>query len=372
VQKVLYGVGAFIALLLLGGFLLPSQSRFVLSANIDAPRATVFALINDLRRSNLWAPVSANDPNARVVFAGPPRGVGSTMTWDGTIAGSGTQSISESRPFDYVATIINGGDTGESRTWFELQQGVGTTRVNWGFEHNYGWNVVGRYFGLLLTGVLRRDYEKALAELVELAESLPSADFEGTQIEHLVVEAADIAMLGTSSAPAAGDTSAAMGDALFRILGFIDKHGLSEAGAPISIARAFRGAKMRFDAAIPVRGVSDATPSEDGPVRLGKTYGGTVIRVKHIGSYRSLSETHRKIAAYIAALGIERNGDSWESYVSDPTKIDEPELLTYIYYPIRTRSERGQSKNRVFTLTPIIQGKDLTRNGGTDGASVPT
>ena len=39
--------------------------------------------------------------------------------------------------------------------------------------------------------------------------------------------------------------------------------------------------------------------------------------------------------AAVAALGIERNGDSWESYVSDPTKTAEAKLLTYIYYPIR-------------------------------------
>jgi effector-binding domain-containing protein len=44
--------------------------------------------------------------------------------------------------------------------------------------------------------------------------------------------------------------------------------------------------------------------------------------------------THGKIAAYLAALGIERAGDAWESYVSDPTRVPESELLTYIYYPI--------------------------------------
>jgi effector-binding domain-containing protein len=91
---------------------------------------------------------------------------------------------------------------------------------------------------------------------------------------------------------------------------------------------------LRFDSAIPIRGVTDVTPREKSGVRIGRTYSGSVIRVKHLGSYRTLSETHRKIAAYLAALGIERNGDSWESYVSDPTKTVEAEIVTYIYYPI--------------------------------------
>jgi effector-binding domain-containing protein len=81
--------------------------------------------------------------------------------------------------------------------------------------------------------------------------------------------------------------------------------------------------------------VSDATPHDGATVKLGKTYGGPVIRVRHVGSYRDLSTTHRKITAYLAALGIERNGAAWESYVSDPGNTPEAELLTYVYYPIK-------------------------------------
>jgi effector-binding domain-containing protein len=53
-----------------------------------------------------------------------------------------------------------------------------------------------------------------------------------------------------------------------------------------------------------------------------------------VGPYRDLATTHRKIAAYLAATGIERAGAAWESYVSDPTRVAESDLLTYIYYPI--------------------------------------
>ena len=335
-QKVLYGVGILVALFLLGGFALPSKSRFIVSADIDAPRATVFALVNGMQRTYLWSPIAESDPNARIVFSGPDRGIGSTLTWDGTVAGSGTQTISDSRPFEFVETTINAGEPGQSRTWFELDEKAGLTHVQWGFEHDYGLNVVGRYLGLLVTGVIRSEYERGISSLQALAESLPRADFGNIEIEQLVVEAVDIAYLSATSAPVPGATSAAMGDALYEILSFIDDNGLSESGAPMSIARAFRGAELRFDAAIPVRGVTDATPRDGSGVRIGATYRGVVVRAKHIGSYRTLAETHRKITAYIAALGIERNGDAWESYVSDPTRTDEADLLTYIYYPIRS------------------------------------
>ncbi|MDX1508025.1 MAG: SRPBCC family protein [Woeseiaceae bacterium] len=335
-QKLVYGIGGFVALLLLIGLALPAQTRVVVSADIDAPPATVFALVNDMRRINLWYPAAGSDPNARVVFSGPPRGPGSTVTWDGAIAGSGTQTITESRPYEYVETLINQGEDAETRSWFLLTPGTGDTQVQWGFEHDYGLNVIGRYFGLMVANVIRRDYEINIENLKALAESLPRTDFADIDIEALVIESTPIAYKTTTSIPDPGATSDAMGKALFEVLGFIDRHGLTESGAPMSISRGFTGTELRFDTAIPVSGISDDTPREDRGVRIGKTYGGNVIRVRHTGPYRTLAQTHRKIAAYLAAHGIETSGGSWESYVSDPTKVDEDELQTWVYYPVRS------------------------------------
>jgi effector-binding domain-containing protein/uncharacterized protein YndB with AHSA1/START domain len=335
VQKFLYVTGAVVALLIIVGLLLPRHSRVEVSTLIDAPPATVFALVNDFRRAELWSPRSAADPNARTIFSGPPRGVGATVTWDGVIVGSGTQTIVESRPHDYVATTINPGERGEARTWFELVREDGKTRGTWGFEHDHGLNLVGRYFALPVSGVIRREYESGIAALKELAESLPRTDFGDLDVEHLVVDPVKIAYLPTTSLPEPAAISNAMGEAYFEILSFIDRYGLAEAGAPLSIMRGFAGSQLRFDAAIPVRGVGDVTPGDGTTVKLGNTYSGPAIRVRHVGSYRQLGTTHRKIAAYLAALGLERNGDAWETYVSDPTRVPETELLTDVYYPVR-------------------------------------
>ncbi len=340
-QKFLYASGAFVAVLIIIGFLLPRHSRVEVSALVDAPAATVFALVNDFRRVDLWAPRTAADPNARVVFSGPPRGVGATVTWDGVIAGSGTQTIVESRPYEHVATTINPGEAGEAHTWFDIGREDGATRVTWGFAHDHGVNLVGRYFALLLSGVVRREFETGIAALEELAESLPATDFGDLEVEHLVVDALEIAYLPTTSPPEPAAISNAMGKAYFEILSFIDAHGLAENGAPMSIVRGFAGSELRFDAAIPVRGTTDATPRTGAAVRLGLTYAGPAIRVRHRGSYRQLGATHRKIAAYLAALGLERNGDPWETYVADPTRVPEAQLLTDVYYPVRDDHKRS-------------------------------
>jgi len=335
VQKVLYGVIASIAVLILIGFIMPRTHRVEVSTEIDAQPATVFALVNDFRRFTLWAPWADTDPNVRFIYSGNSRGVGATVTWDGVIIGSGTQTITQSRPFAYVGIVMSPGEPGEASSWFRLTPGVGTTIVHWGFEADYGMNIVGRYFASMLGSVVARDYRSGLTNLKELAESLPAADFSDIDIEHLVVEPIEIAYLPTTSRPEPAAMSDAMGKAYFEILTFIDEHDLEDAGAPLSITRRFSGSELVFDSAIPVRGVSDATPRDGTTVKLGKTYGGPVIRVRHVGSYRDLGTTHRKISAYLAALGIERNGAAWESYVSDPGNTPEAELLTYVYYPIK-------------------------------------
>ncbi len=304
---------------------------------IDAPPATVFALVNDPRRFNAWSPWADTDPNARFLFSGEPRGAGALMTWDGAIIGNGSQLISNSEPFERVDMVLNPGESGQAKSWFELTPGVGTTHVRWSFEADYGMNIAGRYFASMLGSVVARDYHAGLLRLKELAERLPSADFSDIEIEHIVVEATQIAYLPSSSRAEPTAMSEALGKAYFRVLRFIDDNNLAEAGAPLSILHTFSGAEVRFDAAIPVRGVDENTPRDGPGVRIGQTYSGPVVRVRHIGSYGGLTATHRKIAAYLAALDIQRAGKPWESYVSDPGKVAEADLLTYVYYPIQSR-----------------------------------
>lgn len=352
VQKLLYGVLTLIALLLVIGFALPRTQRVEVSTEIDAHAATVFALINDLRRYSLWSPLFETDPQVRVRYSGSEQGVGATMSWDGVIAGSGIETIVESRPFSTVALLLNPGEPGEAVSRFELTRGNGTTIVTRSFEADTGMNVVARYFAAMLGSVIARDYANGLANLKEVAESLPRTDFSDLDIERVIVEARNIAYITVTSRPEPAAISAAMSNAYFQILNFIDAQKLAVAGPPLSITRAFNGATLVFDAAIPVAGTTDATPQSGPTVGIQTSYEGPAIRATHTGPYGALKETHRKIVAYLAAYGMERNGDAWESYVSDPAETADEDLLTYVYYPIKPLS---MSANQM----------DLMRNGGT-------
>lgn len=334
-KKALFGLGGLLLLTFAIGVFLPSTARVERGVTIDAHPATVYALVNDFRQINKWSPWLDTDPNARFDIDGPRRGAGARLSWSGSIIGDGSQTIVTSEPFERVVSRLALGSGREALSSFSLEPAQFGTSVTWTFEQDFGLNIFGRYFGLLLDGIVGEDYEAGLAGLKTMAESLPRSDFADLDVEHMTVEPMDIAYIPSSSEPLAQAISEALGDAYFKVLSFIDEHGLKEAGAPISISRAFSGAELRFDAAIPVRGIVEATPKAKNSVRLGKSYGGPVVRVKHTGSYLTLGRTHDKIAAYLAALGLARNGDPWESYVSDPTRTSSDELLTYVYYPIQ-------------------------------------
>ena len=334
-QKLIYSVFGLLIALLLIGLLLPSTHQVEVSVEIDATPATLFTLINDFRRHEDWSPWAEHDPEADIRYSENSRGPGATMTWNGVIMGHGSQVITASEAHRRIDIALNPDDDGEARAWFDLTPGVGTTLVTWGFEVDHGLNIVGRYFASMLGSVIARDHRHGLNNLKLLAESLPSADFAGLQLQQTIIAADRIALRATSSRPDPDATAIALRDAYFEILSFIDEHQLTVAGAPISVKRGFRGADAQFDAAIPISGGSDAIDAGTSPVRLASTYAGPALQVRHVGSYRGLGETHRKIQAYLAAAAIERAGAPWEAYVSDPADTAEHELLTLIYYPIR-------------------------------------
>lgn len=173
-RVLLWGIG-LVLLLAIVGLLLPRKVHLERSTMIDAPRATVFTLVNGYRNFNKWSPWFALDPSAKYTFEGASEGVGAKMSWvgdPGTI-GSGSQEIIESKPFVLVRTKLDFG-AGLATATFALAAEGQKTRVTWSLDADMGMNPVSRYFGLVFDSMMGGDLEKGLAGLKKLAESLPA------------------------------------------------------------------------------------------------------------------------------------------------------------------------------------------------------
>jgi len=338
VRRIMMWIGALLVLAIAAAYLLPRNVRVERTITIAAPRATLFTVLNSYKQFNKWSPWFALDPKAKYTYEGPGAGVGAKISWvgDPKTLGSGSQVITASEPFESVAADVDFGQGGSpAKQVVTLAADGPATTVAWGIELDLGMNPVARYFGLGFDGMIGRDFEKGLAALKTFAEGLPKGDFAGLQIEAALVEPATVAYVPASSAKDEAAISAAIAKAYGEVGAFMKAQQLKQAGAPITIDTGASSTGYLFDAAIPVDRVPDKPVPSDSRVQLKKTYGGKVLRVALRGPYSQIPATYDKIVAYIAAHGIETNGNSWDEFANDPATVKESEILTNIYFPIK-------------------------------------
>lgn len=333
-----YALGSILGLILLLGvvaLLLPDSSHVERSVEVDANPSTVFTVLNGFRSFNQWSPWHERDPNAEYGYAGPSTGVGATMTWksDQDDVGSGSQEIIESEPYSRIRTLLDFGAQGNAYASFSVEASGQGTKITWGMDTKFGHNLVARYFGLFLDKWVGRDYEKGLSNLKAFVAELPGADFSDVDPQTLEVEPVHIAYVSGSTPNNPTAITAALAVAYLEVTVFMELNGLTRGGPPLAVSRAREHGAYEFDAAIPL--IEETAESPDSKVLIGTTYGGAVARGTHIGPYRTLSTTHAKVAAFVAASGLAENGDPWDAYITDPGTTEPENLVTHVYYPVR-------------------------------------
>jgi hypothetical protein len=149
------------------GLLLPSSASVERSIVIDAPAEAIFPHINGMRAFHTWSPWADVDPQTRYRFEGPEHGVGSRMVWQSgdDQVGRGSQEITASIPNERVDMQLEFGDKGDGRATFLLEPDGASTRLRWQFDTDFGWDVFGRYVGLMLDSMIGSAYSKGLKTL---------------------------------------------------------------------------------------------------------------------------------------------------------------------------------------------------------------
>jgi effector-binding domain-containing protein len=338
VRRIMLLVGALLVVAIAAAYLLPRHVRVERSAVITAPRATVFTVLNSFRHFNRWSPWYDLDPEAKYAYEGPGAGVGAKLSWAGNpkTLGSGNQVITASQPYEKIEADVDFGQGGTpaKQTYVLAAEGA-ATKVSWSMAVDLGMNPIARYFALGFDDMIASDFDKGLALLKTFAEGLPKADFAGLEIEAASVQPVLVAYLPTSSAKDDAAIGAAIGKAYGEVGAFMKAHGLLQAAAPITIDTGTSDAGYLFDAAIPVNKMPVKAVPADSRVQLKQTYGGKVLKVALRGPYTQIPSAYDKIVAYIAAHGIETNGNPWDEFANDPMTVKEPEILTNIYFPIK-------------------------------------
>ena len=166
-----------VAVAIVVAFILPRHAIVTRSVEIAAPPSAVFPLVGDLRRFNEWSPWADIDPETVYTFTGPIDGVGQTLNWesDDKRVGAGSMSIAAIEPDSRVDMEIVFGEEGSALASLVLEPAGAGTKVTWGLDTDLGFNPIGRYFGMMMDGMVGPDYEKGLARLKAVAEAPPPA-----------------------------------------------------------------------------------------------------------------------------------------------------------------------------------------------------
>ncbi len=331
-----YIVLALIFLILVAvvvGFFLPAKVHLERSVEINRDKTTIFKVINALENFNKWSPWYELDVNAEYKISGPQSGVGSKLEWHGNESvGDGVNEIIESVENDHTKTrMFFGKSDAPAYSIISLEQKGDKTKVTWAFENDFGMNVFYRYFGLVIEDMIAPDYEKGLKKLKTYVESLPKNDFSPLSI--VTTPAQAVYTFKSSATIGESDISQVIGAAYQKIISFLVANNIEMNGSPKIINLNFDEKNFEFLAAIPV--ANNDKVDETGTIKATQMYAGKAVKLIHKGAYENFKKSYAVLNEYLAYNNLEKNGNSWEDYVTDPAQVAEPDLITHIYQPIK-------------------------------------
>jgi len=172
--KILIGIAALIAVVLIAAAFQPTAFTVSRSTLISAPPSAIFPEVNDLHRWAAWSPYEKLDPGMQRTFEGAPAGVGAVYAWAGNSqAGSGKMTITDSRPGELIGIKLEFFKpmAGVAQATFGFQPESGQTRVTWAMTGTN--NYVGKIFCLFMNmdKMVGGQFEEGLAALKANAEA---------------------------------------------------------------------------------------------------------------------------------------------------------------------------------------------------------
>lgn len=172
-KKIAMGLGGLIVVLVVVGLFLPSGFSAQRSTVINAPVDVIFNQVVDFQNHAAWSPWEAADSTIKTTYGEITMGVGAKASWTSENSGEGTMEITElvdNASIKIALDFKNEGKVDGFWTFEETDEGV---NVTWGFSGDSGYNLIGRYMGLMMDNMVGPLYEAGLASLKEVSEAMP-------------------------------------------------------------------------------------------------------------------------------------------------------------------------------------------------------
>ena len=309
---------------------LPSKAHVERSIVINSKPTAVYSQLVSMKKFNQWSPWAEIDPKTEYVYEGPDSGVGSKMNWksDHKDVGTGSQWIVEAIPDQLIKSKILFADFDEpSEATLILEPQGENTEVTWAFDSDF--SGIWKLFALMMDGELGPYYERGLAKLKNVVETLPQYAIKITE-----EETGPIHYIGIKSEVPSNNLMAMqqqMAQAYGELMNYVTASGQPATGMPICVYHDFDGEVMVMEPAIPM---AEAVAVKHDKIEAHEIGATKVVKGIHFGDYKNLYTSHDEMRAYIQAHNLSLTGSPWEQYVNDPATVDTVKWETHIYYPV--------------------------------------
>jgi len=327
-KRIIFILLGIVALLAVIGYFMPAQVHVERSVKMHQHVPVVFNYVNDLHNWNSWSPWYEKDPKAKIEYSGPQSGTGSTMHWESDVreVGKGRMQIVQSNPDSVVGLdLYFMSEETPTRADFRMNEAGDSTIVTWSLAFDAGMNPFKRLMGKFMDGMVGPDFEKGLAKLKSINESLPPE----MKVEETELPAMNyFAVRDTASIPT---ISTKLGTDYHMIGAVMKKQNLIMAGPPFAIYYSDSQTNWELDAAVPL----NKPGKTEGNVRAGTMKAGKALVVHYHGAYDRMHGAYEALHEYASKNGKKINGAPWESYISDPmSEKDTAKWATDIYFPV--------------------------------------
>jgi effector-binding domain-containing protein len=328
-KKVLLIIGVLFALFIIVSLFLPSKVKVERSTIINVPSKVAFDQVNNFHQWPHWSYWDNIDPNMKSSYEGPESGVGARHIWssDNKDVGHGSIVIVDSKPNSSILTDLDFEGMGTSHGGWLFNDTTGGTKVTTYMEMDMGF--FGRIFGLMMDGMLGKDFDKSLAGLKKHCESLPVSAAASPVIEPTTTQEQWVATY--KSTTNMKTISEDIGKSYQKIGEFMGKHKLEIAGPVLAIYHSFSPEKIEMECGIPLA----KEVKGEGDINVIKMPAGNAVVAHYYGAYEGTEGAHAAIDKYIQENKKKITGSPWEVYVTDPgVEKDTAKWLTEIYYPV--------------------------------------
>lgn len=298
---------------------------------IDCLAVEAFQQVKDFSTWTEWSPWLPADPDAVVTISDDPASADSHYHWEGDLVGEGHMAnleLNEGQSIRQSLEFIKPWKSKSSVTW-EFAKVDGGTKVTWNMLGSLPWFMF--WMKGMMKGFISMDYDRGLMKLKDLIEvgSVPST----TEVRG-VEKVGRLRMFGVRNICRLDELGPQMTQSFTTAEAAFSGAGLSHDGDMISVYTKLNIGKGTFDY-ISGYVVDVSADCPDGLVEW-TTPDTNAYVVSHKGPYRHLGNAWGIANQHVRykKLKMRKSGD-FEIYRTNPDQVDEAEVVTDIYLPLK-------------------------------------